>query len=608
MTSVQRAGEGRGVTTTDDGPTPPGDLLMTGATVREWVVRAMTLLTAARPVMNEANVFPVADSDTGTNLCLTLGEGRSALDALGYLGNPGAPGPEVGLDEALRAVARGALLGARGNSGIILSEYLRGFTRGVASGPRPAGASAVAAGLREASRCAYAAVGHPREGTMLTAAAGAARAAGDALLAAPSAGLREVVDRARAGAQAALERSVHELDVLRSAQMLDAGAYGLVLILDALGLVLAEGEAQVSVGAGTIAIMDSLSVTDAAEPAPADSPAQPHADGAPDTAVATPHTGGSHTGAPHTGVDGEFEVMFVVEHAAVRREDIDAVGVTLRERLLQVGDSVVVVGGADEAGSGSGPVSGTWQVHVHTDVPLEALGAAHEWTQRQIVVRCLPNQVAARAHGAQPQHGVVACTSSPGLVTDLARSGAVVVLRGDVPIGADDLRRGALETTAAHVVLLPADPGSLHHAVALAEASATAGETDLLPALDVVESVSDLHVVAAVSAWVSAPEPSQDPREREEERLAGVRAAVQAVRAVTADGRDLSTLLTCVGELLDDVRSGPEAVLTVLAGDLVGDVLSELEAEAARRCPGIEVVVLASGRRSSTLVVGVDEA
>ena len=152
------------MTTTDDGPTPTSDLRVTGVTVREWIVRAMSLLTAARPVMNEANVFPVADSDTGTNLCLTLGEGRSALDALG------AHSADVGVDEALRALARGALLGARGNSGIILSEYLRGFARGVASGPRPAGAAAVAAGLLEASRCAYAAVGHPREGTMLTAA------------------------------------------------------------------------------------------------------------------------------------------------------------------------------------------------------------------------------------------------------------------------------------------------------------------------------------------------------------------------------------------------------------------------------------------------------
>ena len=402
--------------------------------------------------------------------------------------------------------------------------------------------------------------------------------------------------------------------MLRSAQMLDAGAYGLVLILDGLGLVLADEESQVSVGAGTIAIMDSLSVTDAAHPARGESLSRPEGDTAPEAAPRTvsPHPASAHpTPAPaapaHTAIDGEFEVMFIVEHADQRPEDIDAVGATLRERLLQVGDSVVVVGGEDEPGSGTGPVSGTWQVHVHTDVPLEALGTAHEWTQRQVVVRCLPNQVAARAHGAQPQHGVVACTSSPGLVTDLARSGAVVVLRGDVPIGVDDLRRGALETTAAHVVLLPADPGCLSHAVTLVEASLAGGERDLLPALDVVESVSDLHVVAAVSAWVSAPEsPDQPGREGQ---LEGVRAAVQAVRAVTADGRDLPALLACVGELVDDVRSGPDAVLTVLAGDLVSEqAREELAAEAGLRCPGIEVVVLASGRRSSALVLGVDEA
>ena len=573
------------MTTNDDGPTVPGDDHLTVATVRTWVVLAMELLTQARPVLNEANVFPVADSDTGTNLCLTLGDGRDALDALG---------PGVGLEEALRALARGALLGARGNSGIILSEYLRGFALGVARDPLPAAGApgTLAAGLLEASRCAYAAVGHPREGTMLTAAAGAAQAAAAAVGAVPPPGLRKVVDVARVGAQAALERSVHELDVLRTANMLDAGAYGLVLILDALGLALSQtavpGTAM-SEAAGTITIMDSLAVTD-----PSALPSGPEL-----LPAGTEH-------APHTALDGEFEVMFVVEHTVVEdsaagEQEIEAVGVTLREKLLQVGDSVVVVGGADAPGGQGGAVTGTWQVHVHTDAPLEALRVAQAWTQRQVVVRCLPHQVAARAHGGQPQHGLVACTSSPGLVTDLARSGAVVVLRASMPVGPDDLRRGALETTAEHVLLLPADPATVGHARTLAEAVGQG------PRLEVVESVSDLHVVAAVSAWVSSPEPSADEMPAASARLDAVRAAVAAVRAATADGSDLPSLLDTLTMLLDDLRDGADAVLTVLAGDLVTDrVVSELTAEAGRRCPGIEVVVLASGRHSTALVMGVE--
>lgn len=580
------ADEGSGVTTNDDGSTAQVDDVLTVATVRTWVVLAMALLTAARPIINEANVFPVADSDTGTNLCLTLGEGRDALDAL----DVGTLGADVGLEEALRTLARGALLGARGNSGVILSEYLRGFALGVAGGSRPdaSGAAgvpveAVVAGLVEASRCAYDAVGHPREGTMLTAAAGAAQAAADALRSTPSTGLREAVDLARAGAQAALERSVHELDVLRSAQMLDAGAYGLVLILDALGLALAGAlPAPVSVAAGTITIMDSLAVTDP---------------GAHPRAHPRDHL------APHTALDGEFEVMFVVEHAGAHAE-IESLGAMLRERLLQVGDSVVVVGGADVPGGRPGAVTGTWQVHVHTDAPLEVLRVAQDWTQRQVVVRCLPHQVAARARGGQPQHGVVACTASPGLVTDLARSGAVVVLRASAAISGDDLRRGALETTADHVLLLPADPGAVGHAVALAQT----GGVGPLPRLDVVESTSDLHVVAAMSAWASAPEPAAEELPAGSARLGAVRAAVAGVRTVAADGCDLPALLEALGALLAEVRSGPDTVLTVLAGDLVEpDVLATLMAEAARRCPGIETVELASGRRSSALVMGVDE-
>ena len=604
------AGEGRGVTTKDDGSTAPVDDQLTVATVRTWVVLAMTLLTAARPVINEANVFPVADSDTGTNLCLTLGEGRDALDAL----PPGA-----GLEDALRALARGALLGARGNSGVILSEYLRGFSLGVAGARGSGGAmvDAVVAGLLEASRCAYAAVGQPREGTMLTAGTGAAQAAAQMRATTPGAGLCEVVDEARAGAQAALERSVHELDVLRSAQMLDAGAYGLVLVLDALGLALAEetepaGQvrpaaapaaasaavpAAVSEAAGTITLMDSLAVTDLVR-------SSPRSDAA---------AGGQHTGqgaepaaAPeHTALDGEFEVMFVVEHVAPV-EQIEALGSTLRARLVEVGDSVVVVGGADEPGSRDGSVAGTWQVHVHTDVPLEALRAAQDLTRRQVVVRCLPHQVAALAHGAQPARGVVACTASPGLVTELARSGAVVVLRSSAPIGAEDLRRGALETSAAQVLVLPADPETAQHAHALAEATS--------PWLEVVDSVSDLHVVAAVSAWASEPETASEdtaahrPHAPGSARLDAVRAAVASLRVTTVDAGDLTALSTAVAALLDTVRSGPDAVLTVLAGDLVEEpALRELAAEAARRRPGIEVVVLASGTATASLVMGVEQ-
>ena len=590
------------MSTNDDGSAAPVDGLLTVATVRTWVVLAMSLLTAARPVINEANVFPVADCDTGTNLCLTLGDGRDALDALG---------PGVGLEEALRALARGALLGARGNSGIILSEYLRGFALGVARGPQPGVGTpgTLAAGLLEASRCAYEAVGHPREGTMLTAAAGAAQGAAAAAGTAPVPGLRTVVDLARAGAQAALERSVHELDVLRAANMLDAGAYGLVLVLDALGLALSQAAVPgpaMSEAAGTIMIMDSLAVT------------EPSAQGRPGPGRAASgrpvdlleHAAVEH--APHTALDGEFEVMFVVEHTSASEPEIRAVGPALRERLLEVGNSVVVVGGADGPGDGAcdrdracdgdGAVTGTWQVHVHTDAPLDALRVAQGWTQRQVVVRCLPHQVAARAHGGQLQQAMVACVCAPGLVTDLARSGAVVVLRASAPVGRDDLHRGALETTAEHVVLVPGDPATLAHARTLA---APRGD---VPRLEVVDSVSDLHVVAAASAWASCPEPSADEEPLGSARLSAVRAAVAGVRAATTDGDDLPAVLDALSGLLAEVRDARRAVLTVLAGDLVADhVVSEVTAAATGRCPGIEVVVLASGRDSAALVMGVDE-
>ena len=134
------------------------------------------------------------------------------------------------------------------------------------------------------------------------------------------------------------------------------------------------------------------------------------------------------------------------------------------------------------------------------------------------------------------------------------------------------------------------------------------------PALVVAQTVSDLHVVAAVSAWVSTPQAAGDDHAALEpvtavpEPLAAVRAAVAQVRTATSDGRDLPDLLDQLGRLLDGVRTAADAVLTVLVGDLASaQVVSALTAEAARRCPGIEVVVLASGVRSQVLVMGVDE-
>lgn len=682
----------------DDGPAGPVAPLGSdrpGAVVGlevvlRWADGAAEVLERARPVLDRANVFPVPDADTGTNLAATLRAARDAAVASAASDAPSA-------DRVLHAFARGALVGARGSSGVILSEFLRGLAGAAPSGTGSAGpvtdATCLARAIDRGARRAVAAVVDPRPGTMLTAARGAADAALEA--AAGGGDLVQTVESARTGASQALRRSVDELDVLRAAGVLDAGAYGFVLLLDALAAALGpdlESAAdRVSVGHGTIVLMDSLAVADApagsgtsagtgsdtgARPPGGDdlhgartSPDDHERDGRPGECVGhgNREIKSNHANhGEHHAVDGEFELMCVVRHAvrrtptqasgdpegaaaAVERPSgsVDSLGVSdgidgldvsdalaavapaLRSGLQQVGDSVVVVGGAaHEVADVSGDLHGLWQVHVHTDHPLEALRVLERWDVGPVVVRCLSHQVSAvstRAAGASAPVGVVACTASPGLVMDLARSGAVVVLRGAGEIERSDLLRAVHETDAEHVVVLPADEQTLAVARTLADLSH--------PQTTVVDSTSDLHVVAALSAWVvGTTAPSADLAAA----LAPVVDAVGAVRAVRLDASRPTGVRDGIDDLLSasaapgpaaggaatgpdrapvatdratDVASSPAlTVLTVLVGDLVpGQVVDDLVSRAEHLVPGVEVVVLPSGRRSTALVIGAEQ-
>ena len=185
--------------------------------VRRWSRAAVESLDAHRAEIDELNVFPVPDRDTGTNLSLTM---RAAADALAADGAADA-------GAALHIFARGAVLGARGNSGVILSQLLRGLADAVADAPTCDGVL-LRAGLQLGAVQARAAVAQPVEGTILTVASAAADAA------ASSSTLVEVVRCAAAAADEALQRTPQQLPVLAQAGVVDAGGRGLVLLLDAL--------------------------------------------------------------------------------------------------------------------------------------------------------------------------------------------------------------------------------------------------------------------------------------------------------------------------------------------------------------------------------------
>ncbi|HWC12239.1 MAG TPA: DAK2 domain-containing protein [Acidimicrobiales bacterium] len=301
--------------------------------LRSVVVAYRDALRAHQAALNSLNVYPVPDGDTGTNMALTLESVVAELD-----GAPAAPAPRSGtqparperidMGEICRAISHGSLMGARGNSGVILSQLLRGLTDGMkdvdsVDGPRLADA------LDAASQAAYRAVLRPVEGTILT----VAREAAEAAVARRDGELVEVLDAAAEAGRAALERTPELLAVLAEAGVVDAGGAGFVLLLDVL----------LHVTAGRP--VPEQAVTEETAEAPAFLSRQAAHDVA--------ERGGNGEGG---GGGPRYEVMFLLDGPE------DAVE-GMKQVWGDLGDSIVVVGG-----------DGTWNCHVHTD----DIGAAIE--------------------------------------------------------------------------------------------------------------------------------------------------------------------------------------------------------------------------------------
>ena len=290
-------------------------------------------LAAHREPINRLNVYPVPDGDTGTNMSLTLVSVCDDLDAAGD-----------GLVEVCKAVSHGSLMGARGNSGVILSQVLRGLVGVIAEAGGCDGPTFTRA-LRAASDAAYQAVMRPVEGTILTVTREAAEAAEATVAATPGASLLAVAEAARDAAAVALDKTPELLPVLAEAGVVDAGGAGLVLLLDAL-LHVVDGRPvpEPTVGEGVIRA-DAHLVHAAAE--------------------------------PHDAVsDLRYEVMYFLEAP-------DEAIPGFKDVWAGIGDSIVVVGG-----------DGIWNCHIHTDDIGAAIEAAVDAGRpRQIRVTDLMEQV-----------------------------------------------------------------------------------------------------------------------------------------------------------------------------------------------------------------------
>jgi DAK2 domain fusion protein YloV len=534
------------------------------AAIRRWCEAGLVALRRHQSEINELNVYPVPDGDTGTNLVLTV---TSAWDAL--VAEPDvAAEPEIArLGRVLHCMARGALLGARGSSGVIISQLLRGIADALATVPAARG-RAVADALTAAAKAGYAAVADPVEGTVLTVATAAAAEA----IAVDSDDLATVVKAASEAAARALARTPEQLPILARAGVVDAGGRGLVVLLDALVEVV-TGQAPATTPLAAVARDPSLL------------------------------TVSRETGSEAYG----YEVQYLVA-----AEDDAIAG--LKSVLSGLGDSLVVVG------TGTGDIRPTWNVHVH----VNDVGAAIEAGVRI----GSPHRISVTRFADQPRQsldpqarGVVVVADGAGLARIFAAEGAVVVDGGPTNNPAMGEMLAAIRATGAgQVALLPNDGNGLAVANAAADEARTSGIR-----VAVVPTRSPVQALAALAVRDGARRFSDDAIAMAEAagacRFAEVTVATR--EALTMAGRcgpgDVLALLegevVLVGgdvaaagrTLLDRMLAGGGELVTLILGAEAPDGLADaLGQHLAEHWPFAESTVYCGDQPHYPLLVGVE--
>ena len=202
--------------------------MITGRILRDAILSGANNISNQRSRVDELNVFPVPDGDTGTNMSMTVGAARAELEAMG---------DDCTVGEAAKAAAGAMLRGARGNSGVITSLLFRGFAKAL-DGKKTADAADVVAALQKGVEAAYKAVMKPTEGTMLT----VARIASEEASASGLADVNELWTLVLAAGQRALDNTPNQLPVLKKAGVVDAGGQGLMVIFEGMDIVFKGGE------------------------------------------------------------------------------------------------------------------------------------------------------------------------------------------------------------------------------------------------------------------------------------------------------------------------------------------------------------------------------
>lgn len=516
-------------------------------------------LTDHREAVNNLNVYPVPDGDTGTNMSLTLRSVCEELDGAG-----------ADMASVCGAIAHGSLMGARGNSGVIMSQILRGFA-GVVAEHAEIDGRVFADALAAAATGAYGAVGNPVEGTILT----VVRESSEAAVAAADAGadLVGVLDAARAEGGDSLERTPTLLKVLADAGVVDAGGSGLLLFLDA-ALHVADGR-----------------------PIP-----EPDVQAPPDFELERPD-GDDHA----TSIaDLRYEVMFLLD---APDESIEG----FKSAWAEVGDSIVVVGG-----------DGIFNCHIHCD----DIGAAIECgidvgRPHKIRVTDLLEELEAQQEedwvkaeiGADAPTGdpvptaVVAVAVGDGVVSILKSMGVHAVVTGGQSMNPStaDLVAAVESVPAPEVVVLPNNKNIIP--VAEQVDAQTSRTVRVVPTRGIAEGIASLM---AYDPQATAAANADNMTETASAVVAGE--VTQAVRESTSEAGPIAegdwlgirregicavqpSMAEAAIELLDAILDRDHELLTIIAGeDADEDATAQIEAWVDEHHGDVEVEVHHGGQ------------
>ncbi|HEY3084029.1 MAG TPA: DAK2 domain-containing protein [Candidatus Dormibacteraeota bacterium] len=536
-----------------------------GPVFKRALLGSLQWLASNHEEVNRLNVFPVPDGDTGTNMLLTL---QSAVEDV-------KESNAAEVSKIAKLASHGSLMGARGNSGVILSQIFRGFARAV-EGKGSLTPTELAAAFEEAANAAYRAVNKPTEGTILTVAREAGRAAATAA-STPEATVPRVIAAAAAGARAAVLKTPSQLQILRDAGVVDAGGFGLQLIL--------EGMLK------TVEESDPAFAAFADVKKPALSPAA-------QVSLDLPEGGWGYC------------TEFLIEGTSLDPE-------LIRGQIESLGNSVLVVGEPELV-----------KVHVHTDDPTSVINLAGGYgkllklnvgdmsTQHQ---RILDSEGAA-PNGLRPNGiGIVAVVAGRGLVEIFRGLGVDSIIEGGQTMNpsTQDMLTAIESVPYEEVVLLPNNGNVIPAAkqvIGLTQKKVHVVETHSVPqGVSAVvafrperPAAENLHAMSAEADRVQTIEVTHAVRDT---RSNGVKVKKGDVIGLINDRLEFAgdDYAEVVKQALG--RLGPDAyeLVTVYRGEQASDAeMAALESEIRNNYPGLEVEVQHGGQHHYPFILSVE--